>query len=25
VGGAAPPPEPAYKVWAPRWVDALEP
>jgi hypothetical protein len=25
VAGADPPPEPAYKVWAPRWVDALEP
>lgn len=23
--GADPPPEPAYKVWAPRWVDALDP
>ena len=23
VTGADPPPEPAYKVWAPRWVDAL--
>jgi uracil-DNA glycosylase len=25
VPGADPPPEPAYKVWAPRWVDALDP
>ena len=25
VTGADPPPEPAYKVWAPRWVDALDP
>ncbi len=25
VAGADPPPEPAYKVWAPRWVDALDP
>jgi uracil-DNA glycosylase len=25
VAGADPPPDPAYKVWAPRWVDALDP
>jgi len=25
VPGADPPGEPAYQVWAPRWVDALEP
>ncbi len=25
VAGADPPEEPAYKVWAPRWVDALDP
>ena len=25
VAGADPPAEPAYKAWAPRWVDALEP
>jgi hypothetical protein len=25
VAGADPPPEPAYRVWAPRWVDALDP
>ena len=25
VAGAEPVPEPAYKVWVPRWVDALDP
>lgn len=25
VAGADPSPDPAYKVWAPRWVDALDP
>jgi hypothetical protein len=25
VAGADPQPEPAYKVWMPRWVAALEP